>query len=77
MKKQENSKKQKIVSKNDQLKKILDILGDQTEDDTSFVTDASAQKYVSDLSSNSSKIQYEKEFPFTAPAVLEILDSML
>ena len=56
MKKQSDSKKLKIVSKNDQLKKILDILGDQTEDDTSFVTDGSAQKYVDDLSSNCTKI---------------------
>lgn len=31
--------KKNIVSKNDQLKRILEILGDQNEEDTSFVSD--------------------------------------
>lgn len=44
------------MSKNDQLKKILNILGDQTEIDTSFITDASAKNYVDELSSHNSKV---------------------
>ena len=50
------NEEEKVVSKSDQLKKILDILGNQSELDTSFVTDPSAQKYIDGLSSNSSKI---------------------
>lgn len=56
MKKQSPEKKQKLVSKNDQLKKILNILGDQSEIDTSFITDASAKNYVDELSSHNSKV---------------------
>ena len=71
-----NSKKN-IVSKNDQLKVILDILGDQNSEDTSFVSDQSAQDYIRTLKSNACKIQFKKEFPFTSPEILEILENML
>jgi mitogen-activated protein kinase 1/3 len=39
-----------IVSQNDQLKKILDVLGHQDEQDLSFVTDDSAIDYHKSLS---------------------------
>tara|TARA_B110001450_G_C17481785_1_gene424539 strand:- start:410 stop:568 length:159 start_codon:yes stop_codon:yes gene_type:complete len=38
-----------IVSKNDQLKKILDVIGYQDEQDLSFVTDDSAMDYHKSL----------------------------
>jgi hypothetical protein len=36
----------KIVSKNDQMKKILEILGNQSDQDTSFITDDTAKDYI-------------------------------
>jgi len=77
MKSSNNDKKKNIVSKNDQLKLILEILGDQNQQDTSFISDASAHNYVNTLKSDASKIQFKKEFPFTTPAVLDILEDML
>jgi mitogen-activated protein kinase 1/3 len=65
--------KRNIVSKNDQLKMILEILGDQDTTDTSFVSDSSALDYIRTLTPNSSKIEFKKEFPFTTPEILEIL----
>jgi len=75
--KQSGGSKKNIVSKNDQLKVILDILGDQTSEDLSFVTDASALDYIRTLKSNNCKIQFKKEFPFTTPQVLDVLENML
>lgn len=46
------NKKKNIVSKNDQLKVILEIMGQQTAEDTSFISDASAIDYVNNLNSN-------------------------
>jgi len=68
-----SSLKKNIVSKNDQLKVILEILGDQDLNDTSFVSDPSALDYIRTLKSNSCKIEFKKEFPFTTPQILEIL----
>ena len=42
----ESSQPRKIVGKNDQLKSILSIIGDQDADDTSFVTDPSGPGYL-------------------------------
>ena len=44
-----------IVSKNDQLKKILDVIGFQDEQDLSFVTDDSAVDYHKSLCTSSVK----------------------
>ena len=44
-----------IVSKNDQLKKILDVIGFQDEQDLSFVTDDSALDYHKSLCTSSVK----------------------
>lgn len=71
------SGKKNIVSKNDQLKVILEILGDQNSDDTSFVTDNSALDYIKTLNPKCCKVEFQKEFPFTTPQILEILQSML
>jgi hypothetical protein len=47
--KNSQSKKKNIVSKNDQLKVILEIMGKQTEEDISFISDGSAVGYVNSL----------------------------
>ena len=65
------------MSKNDQLKVILDIMGQLTPDDTSFISDVSAIDYVNNLNSNQARIEFKKEFPYTTPGVLEILQDML
>jgi hypothetical protein len=69
--------KKNIVSKNDQLKVILEILGDQDTADTSFVSDPSALDYIRTLTPNSCKIDLKKEFPFTTPEILDLLKNML
>jgi serine/threonine protein kinase len=69
--------KKNIVSKGDQLKVILEILGDQDATDTSFVSDPSALDYIHTLAPNSCKIDFKKEFPFTTPEILDILKNML
>lgn len=74
--KSSNSKKN-IVSKNDQLKVVLNILGDLDEKDTSFITDDSANKYVKSLNGNIQKINFKKEFPATTKEVLDIIEDML
>lgn len=71
------SKKKNVVSKNDQLNCILNILGAQDQIDTSFITDESAVNYVTMLKGNPQKIDFKKEFPFTSPEVLEILENLL
>jgi mitogen-activated protein kinase 1/3 len=76
MKSSKGSKKN-IVSKSDQLKVILEILGDQDASDTSFVSDPSALDYIKTLTPNSCKIDFKKEFPFTTPEILDILKNML
>lgn len=75
--KNSGSQKRNIVSKNDQLKMILEILGDQDSMDTSFVSDQSALDYINTLRPNTCKIEFKKEFPFTTPEILDILQSML
>ena len=75
--KSSSTQKKNIVSKNDQLKVILEILGDQDSQDTSFVSDPSALDYIHTLRPNSCKIEFKKEFPFTTPEILEILENML
>ena len=54
--KMKDSSKKNIVSKNDQLKRILEILGDQSQEDTSFVSDNSAHNYIQSLSTSTPKI---------------------
>jgi serine/threonine protein kinase len=75
--KSSSSQKKNIVSKNDQLKVILEILGDQDSQDTSFVSDPSALEYIKTLRPNTCKIEFKKEFPFTTPEILDILENML
>lgn len=75
--KSSSTQKKNIVSKNDQLKVILEILGDQDAQDTSFVSDPSALDYIHTLRPNSCKIEFKKEFPFTTPEILDILENML
>ena len=75
--KSSSSLKKNIVSKNDQLKVILEILGDQDACDTSFVSESSALDYIRTLTPNSCKIDFKKEFPFTTPEILDLLKNML
>lgn len=75
--KSSGNQKRNIVSKNDQLKMILEILGDQNSEDTSFVSDQSALDYIHTLRPDTCKIEFKKEFPFTTPEILDILQSML
>ena len=72
-----SSGKKNIVSKNDQLKEILEILGDQDTLDTSFITYPAALDYINTLKPNQGKIEFKKEFPFTTPQILDLLQNML
>lgn len=72
-----SSSKKNIVSKNDQLKVVLDILGDLDECDTSFISDESASKYVKSLNSSIQKIDFKREFPATTKEVLDIIEDTL
>jgi len=51
-----------IVSKNDQLKKILDVIGFQDENDLSFVTDDSALDYHKSLTTSKVKGDLQTNF---------------
>jgi mitogen-activated protein kinase 1/3 len=51
-----------IVSKNDQLKKILDVIGFQDENDLSFVTDDSALDYHKSLTTTKVKGDLQNNF---------------
>ena len=66
-----------IVSKNDQLKKILDVLGYQDEQDLSFVTDDSALDYHRSLCSSNVKGNLQKHFKHTSPGLIDLLTGIL
>lgn len=73
----EASQPRKIVGKNDQLKSILSIIGDQDDDDTSFVTDPSGPGYLQALQSGLPKIQFAQEFERSNVNVIQAIDSLL
>lgn len=66
-----------MVSSQDQLKVILEILGKQDQEDLSFITDPSAVEYIGKMQRNIPKIDFEKEFQFTDSKILKILEKML
>ena len=66
-----------IVSKNDQLRVILQILGYQTDEDASFISGRSSQDYLTTLQSTETKINFTLEYPKTHERLCNTLDSML
>ncbi len=52
-------------------------MGDQNEEDTSFVTDVSAISYIHTLESKLNKIEFQKEFMHTSSDILAILEDLL
>lgn len=75
----ESSQTRKIVGKNDQLKCILNIIGDQDDEDTSFVTDTlgCAKTYTQALQSGLPKIQFHQEFERSNANIIQTIDSLL
>ena len=67
-----------MVSKTDQLKLILDTLGEPTEEDLSFITEKQARDYVRALKSKKkSKTNFKKKLRFTTLSIVEIFESMI
>ena len=52
-------------------------MGDQNEEDTSFVTDVSAISYIHTLESKLNKIEFQKVFMHTSSYILSILEDLL
>lgn len=65
------------MSRNDQLKKILDVLGYQDKDSLSFLNDESAIKYHDTLVSADRPNILRKLFPYTSEGLLDLLEGML
>lgn len=66
-----------IVSNRDQLVQILKILGEQDENDTSFITEANVQEYYQSLIIKKPKKDLSVLFPETPDALLKILEGLL
>ena len=62
-----------IVTETDQLKTILDTLGKQTDHDLSFVTEDSIFQYLSQLSPNYEKVNFQKIFPWVDKQLAELI----
>lgn len=56
---------------------ILDILGYQDEDDTSFITQQSVLDYHTSLMNKSAKVNFKDHFPLTSDTLLGILKGLL
>ena len=65
-----------LVSKRDQLKQILDIIGKQDEDDLSFITKSSVLDYHNSLVSDHSNL-LRKKFPDTNVNLINLLTGLL
>ena len=66
-----------IVCKNDQLMKILGVLGRQDEESLSFLTDNAAISYHDSLVSKDKPNVLRKLFPNTSKGLLDLLEGML
>ncbi len=76
-KKGASSSSEAVIDQRDQLKVILGILGDQTEEDVCYLSEMRSVNYIEKHLPNLPKINFKKEFPNTDPAVVTLLHNML
>jgi mitogen-activated protein kinase 1/3 len=61
----------------DQLKKILQFIGELTPSDLSFLKDKSKEQYVKSLLGNGTKVDFKEKFPATSDQAIDLLKRML
>ena len=69
--------KSKMVSHDDQLVKILSLLGKQDESNLSFVKEEKVVGYIKKLSKEIGDNTFEDKFPGISPKLLDMLKALL
>lgn len=56
---------------------ILEMIGNQSEEDLSFLSDDNAVDYVKKITNPKKKSKLRKLFPNTDPALIQLLEGLL
>ena len=75
--KDHGSSSRKLVSSRDQLKLILNMLGRQNEDDSSFITEPDVLDFHERLNSKDKKSDFKSIFPYSSDLMVDLLEGML
>jgi len=64
-------------NRNDLLGRIFRVLGDQDEQDMSFITEVANYEYAKSMQVGLPKLNLQKEFKFTTEALLDLFEKLL
>jgi len=71
------SPKSEKTNPRDQLEVILEILGQQTADDFSFISGGPQARLLTKINARTPKLRFDKEFPYSSTRITGLLHKLL